>query len=127
VSRRRGDSGRPNGSAPTGLDSEYNAGERCRLRVNQTHVGSLSLRLQKSLEDPGICSGQIHLVRSALDRMASGVYGRCLKCYREIGLVRLTALPHASFCVPCQEHAYRRSESIRVGSRRFSEEGDDDV
>jgi RNA polymerase-binding transcription factor DksA len=59
--------------------------------------------------------------------MARGVYGRCLKCYREIGMPRLTALPHASFCIPCQEDAYYRSDSIKIVSQTFSEEGGDDV
>ncbi len=69
--------------------------------MNQTQMGSLSLKLRKSLQDREICSGQTQLIRSALDRIVSGVYGRCLKCYREIRMVRLTALPHASFCIPC--------------------------
>jgi hypothetical protein len=66
------------------------------MTVTQTQLGSLSLKLRKSLEDRGIRPGQTRLIRSALDRMA-----------------RLTALPHAGFCVPCREDAHYGSESIR--------------
>jgi hypothetical protein len=95
--------------------------------MNQTQLGSLSLKLWKSLQDRGICSGQTQLLRSALDRIATGVYRRWLKCYREIGMDRLTALPHPGFCVPCQEDSYYCSELVKVGSRAFSEQADDEV
>lgn len=42
-------------------------------------------------------------VKAALDRIAAGTYGSCLQCDEPIGIKRLAVLPHAAFCIPCQE------------------------
>jgi DnaK suppressor protein len=47
---------------------------------------------------------QLKLIDEALDRMAAGDYGVCLMCEEEIPGKRLTALPWAKHCVPCQEY-----------------------
>ena len=39
----------------------------------------------------------------ALRRMADGNYGSCERCTGAIPLERLEILPHARFCVPCQQ------------------------
>lgn len=39
----------------------------------------------------------------ALKRMADGTYGRCERCQVEIPVERLEILPHARFCVACQQ------------------------
>jgi DnaK suppressor protein len=39
----------------------------------------------------------------ALRRIAEGTYGRCEKCGIAIPVERLEVLPHARFCVPCQQ------------------------
>ncbi len=46
---------------------------------------------------------QLRMIDEALDRLASGDYGICLSCDEEIPGKRLTALPWAKYCVPCQE------------------------
>jgi len=48
---------------------------------------------------------QLRFVTAALDRIAAGRYGFCLRCDDEINMKRLTAMPHASFCIKCQEVA----------------------
>jgi len=45
---------------------------------------------------------QLRYVTAALDRVAEGTYGRCLRCDEEIGIEPLSALPHALFCISCQ-------------------------
>jgi DnaK suppressor protein len=47
---------------------------------------------------------QLRLINEALDRLESGDYGICLDCEENIPNKRLTALPWAKYCVPCQEH-----------------------
>lgn len=42
-------------------------------------------------------------VGAALQRLAEGRYGRCERCDQPIPRERLEVLPHARFCVPCQE------------------------
>jgi len=39
----------------------------------------------------------------ALQRIADGSYGRCERCGAPIPAERLEILPHARFCVPCQQ------------------------
>ena len=46
---------------------------------------------------------QLRMIDEALDRFESGEYGICLSCEEEIPSKRLTALPWAQYCVPCQE------------------------
>jgi DnaK suppressor protein len=44
--------------------------------------------------------------KDALRRFDHGAYGDCARCAREIPRERLEALPHARYCVPCQERHY---------------------
>ena len=46
----------------------------------------------------------IEQITGALRRIADGTYGACEKCDRNIPVERLEVLPHARFCVPCQEN-----------------------
>ena len=46
---------------------------------------------------------ETRLVKAALARIEEGVYGFCLRCDEPIGSNRLRAIPHATFCVTCQE------------------------
>ena len=48
-------------------------------------------------------SGNIANLRSAISRMASGTYGKCLRCGTGIANKRLLAIPTAALCRPCQE------------------------
>jgi DnaK suppressor protein len=48
-------------------------------------------------------------VRSALQRMAEGSYGTCLRCEEDISPKRLDAVPWAGYCIRCQELADRDS------------------
>ena len=42
-------------------------------------------------------------ISAALNRIAEGTYGRCERCATRIPPERLEVLPHARFCVPCQQ------------------------
>lgn len=95
--------------------------------MTQTQLGSLEQRLQARLVAMEMCPAQVRLMGAALDRIAAGTYDNCLTCRGAIGVVRLTALPHASLCIPCQEDAFYERESGNVGGRRFLEEGGNNV
>ena len=49
----------------------------------------------------------IRLVEAALARIKHGTYGLCLRCDETISSNRLRVMPHAAFCVNCQEAAER--------------------
>ena len=57
---------------------------------------------------------QLRYVTAALDRIADGTYGCCLRCDEEIGIKRFAALPHALFCITCQEST-EHGESKKPG------------
>ena len=44
----------------------------------------------------------IEEIGCALTRLEKGSYGWCEHCSRPISLQRLTAMPHARWCAPCQ-------------------------
>ncbi|MET8359538.1 TraR/DksA C4-type zinc finger protein [Micromonospora sp. NPDC005171] len=49
----------------------------------------------------------IEQITGALSRISDGTYGACQKCHQRIPAERLAVLPHARFCVPCQEKQNR--------------------
>lgn len=58
------------------------------------------------LEGMGLSGQQeIRRIAAALDRMAQGEYGICVKCGTEIGAARLDALPDTPFCRNCANQA----------------------
>ena len=46
---------------------------------------------------------QLRMINEALDRIETEEYGICMACEEGIPNKRLTALPWARYCVPCQE------------------------
>ncbi|BCJ62843.1 TraR/DksA family transcriptional regulator [Micromonospora endophytica] len=42
-------------------------------------------------------------ISAALRRLAAGSYGTCERCGTAIARERLEIIPHARFCVPCQQ------------------------
>jgi DnaK suppressor protein len=48
-------------------------------------------------------STQLRLVKQALNRMAEGTYGECVRCDQTIGAKRIEALPWTPYCIDCQE------------------------
>lgn len=52
-------------------------------------------------------NAQLRLVKQALNRLAEGSYGDCVRCYQEIGAKRIEALPWTPYCIECQERLER--------------------
>jgi RNA polymerase-binding protein DksA len=48
---------------------------------------------------------QLALVDDALERLAAGTFGTCIRCGRPIAADRLEALPWAPRCIDCQRLA----------------------
>jgi len=46
---------------------------------------------------------ELHQVRTALKRIASGEYGTCSSCGADISPTRLDALPYATLCIGCAD------------------------
>ncbi len=90
-------------------------------------LGSLGVRLEASIQRSDMSLDQVRLLRTALARMAAGTYGRCLRCGGEIGMIRLTSLPHAGFCIRCQDDSFRHRDTDNISSRRLVDEGGHNV
>ncbi|MCK9543898.1 MAG: TraR/DksA family transcriptional regulator [Sphingomonadaceae bacterium] len=55
-----------------------------------------------SLEGQGLLvSRQIASIDRALERIANGTYGECVRCSGEIAPARLEARPEAALCIDC--------------------------
>jgi phage/conjugal plasmid C-4 type zinc finger TraR family protein len=50
---------------------------------------------------------ELRAIQAALQRIAAGTYGVCVRCGAEIPWARLEAYPTAERCVPCQEYCER--------------------
>jgi RNA polymerase-binding protein DksA len=44
---------------------------------------------------------ELRAIDAALDRIANGRYGQCMKCGEQISVERLKAVPHTPFCKDC--------------------------
>jgi RNA polymerase-binding transcription factor DksA len=56
---------------------------------------------------------EIRDIESALQRLASGTYGICIRCQKSIDRERLDAYPTAKRCLPCQQLHERNRPSTR--------------
>lgn len=52
----------------------------------------------------------IQAIDEALARLDHGTFGTCESCSKPIAKARLEALPHARFCLACQEELDRNRE-----------------
>jgi RNA polymerase-binding transcription factor DksA len=95
--------------------------------MTRAQLGSLGVRLAASIQRADMSLDQVRLLRTALARMAAGTYGRCVRCDGEIGMIRLTSLPHAGFCVRCQDDSFRHRDTDNMSSRRLVDEGGHNV
>lgn len=71
-------------------------------------------------------STELAQIDVAMERIATGDYGRCEDCGRNIPLARLQALPYATLCIHCQ----RDRESAgphESGSAFLAEPSDNDL
>jgi RNA polymerase-binding transcription factor DksA len=91
--------------------------------MTRMRLRSFAVMLQAQLQRAEMCLEQVGLLRAALARIAAGTYGQCVRCDGEIGMVRLTALPHAVFCIPCQEYSFQHPNTGNLPSRRIPDEG----
>ena len=58
-------------------------------------------------------SRELSNIEAALEKMRDGTYGKCEGCNDSIPLIRLQALPYASYCINCQQELERNGEVRR--------------
>mgnify|MGYP001268541412 CR=1 FL=1 len=86
------------------------------MELDQTRVGRLSR--MDALQSQAISQGanrqiaaELEQIRTALERIASGDYGTCVSCGKEIPLIRLEIYPWADTCVQCAQRNSSASSS----------------
>ena len=95
--------------------------------MTRAQLGSLGVRLEASLQRADMSCEQVRLLRTALARIAAGTYGQCVRCDGEIGMIRLTSLPHAGFCILCQDDSLRHRDTGSMSGWRLLDEGGHNV
>ncbi len=83
-------------------------------------VGELSMERDITTWSLDKGFAQLRYVTAALNRVAAGTYGWCLRCDEEINLKRLNAMPHASFCIKCQEVAEHNNSNEAGVSKKLA-------
>jgi DnaK suppressor protein len=71
-------------------------------------------------------SRELGNIEVALMKMRNGTYGQCEGCNENIPLVRMQALPYASYCINCQTELEKTGElNPRAGLGRILDSGND--
>lgn len=56
-------------------------------------------------------------LEAALVRIERGLYGRCVRCCRDLPLARLNQEPEAVYCLPCQDRLANHAPRPRAFHR----------
>ena len=83
------------------LSNNQNAGETG-MSTHMADLGSDNARHDMELAMITNEGDALELIDEAIERLLSGSYGKCLDCSATISDDRLTAKPHARFCIACK-------------------------
>ncbi|MFC9284383.1 TraR/DksA family transcriptional regulator [Streptomyces collinus] len=75
------------------------AGSRTEDRLSRQVAAQIEVRVKLAASARMVLTD----VEAALERMDDGRYGACHLCRRPIDVERLTIVPQARFCAPCQQ------------------------
>ena len=95
---------RPAQRAPARVvERAQHAGDVAQRRMLRAPLGQAARRLAFEVGDDEIVLLQQHLaeVDAALERVAAGTYGTCVRCGQPIGAARLEARPVSATCIGC--------------------------
>ena len=97
--------------------------QRCLARIRQAECRAPDL---ETCEDDArdidvglmdIMNATVRRIDVALERLADGAYGRCVRCHRAIADARLRAMPFAVRCQACETTRERDAAVRRARSR----------
>ncbi|MDG4787803.1 TraR/DksA C4-type zinc finger protein [Micromonospora sp. WMMD1102] len=77
--------------------------ELARLRAHRTSPEQIGLDPQTVTALISTTQRAVADNTEALRRVTDGTYGTCEKCQQDIPTERLEILPHAPYCMPCQQ------------------------
>ena len=80
--------------------SEAN-GDLSSMPIHMADIGSDNFEQEFTLSLMENDEETLAYIEGALERIESGVYGRCQECGGIVPKARLNAIPHTPFCVKC--------------------------
>jgi RNA polymerase-binding protein DksA len=87
-----------------GTADEDAAGETADAPIRPTERGNHENEVRIGETLAGTEERLLEEIDAALERIASGAFGRCTTCGRAIGQERLRAVPYARKCIRCARH-----------------------
>ncbi|MCC7140728.1 MAG: TraR/DksA C4-type zinc finger protein [Candidatus Eisenbacteria bacterium] len=85
------------------------SGDLSAYSIHMADLGTDAMEREKDLHLASAEGKRVGEILEALRKVERGVFGECERCGGPIGRKRLEAVPHAPFCLPCQERMERRS------------------
>jgi DnaK suppressor protein len=73
------------------------------MPIHMAELGSDNFEQEFTLGLMEVDEGTLGHIESALERIASGSYGRCVQCDGAIPKARLNAIPYTPVCIKCAE------------------------
>jgi RNA polymerase-binding protein DksA len=84
-------------------------GDHSSYSFHMADQGTDAMEREKTFHFASKSKRFLYHIDEALRRIKDKTYGKCLRCGKQISTSRLTALPHARFCIDCKEEEERNS------------------
>jgi DnaK suppressor protein len=84
------------------------AGEVSSYKIHMADIASDNAEEDTSLDLLSSEEKLLIKIQKALIRIDKGIYGKCLKCKKNVSMKRLKAVPYAELCRKCQEKEEKR-------------------
>ena len=98
-----------------GLDDEARTSGEPEVR-DPTDDATSDQGTSESLEEETVASQELVEVQDAVRRIATGTYGKCVVCGRQIPEARLEAIPWTPFCLEDQQKQDKAAHVRQGGS-----------
>jgi len=78
-------------------------GDHSHYSYHMADLGTDAMEREKAFHFASKSGRLLYHVNEALRRIKNGTYGKCHTCGGNIAPKRLTAVPHARYCIACKE------------------------
>ncbi|HSQ59282.1 MAG TPA: TraR/DksA C4-type zinc finger protein [Acidobacteriota bacterium] len=89
------------------------AGDLSAYSFHMADMGTDAMEREKAFLFASSEGRLLYELDQALRRLYRNEYGLCASCGKEIGKARLEAIPHANYCVTCQEKQEKENHTAR--------------
>ncbi|HEU4334099.1 MAG TPA: TraR/DksA C4-type zinc finger protein [Candidatus Eisenbacteria bacterium] len=89
------------------------AGDLSAYSFHMADMGTDAMEREKAFLFASAEGRLLYELDQALRRLYRSEYGICASCGKEIGKARLEAIPHANYCVTCQEKQEKENHTAR--------------